>query len=443
MNYSPFNEKQVAYFNRSLSSWLNVLEGGKRASKNLLNIICFAECVDAHKDKLHFIGGVTRAAARVNIVDSNGFGLEHLWRGRCKRGTFEGVECINVRTKNGVKHVLFFGCKDKDSFAAFKGFSFGSAYMTEVNECHQIAFQEVFDRTLASSRRQLFFDLNSKSPKHWFYRDFLDYQDQLKRQGKNEGYNYEHMTIWDNMSLSNTQLREALATYDKDSLWYKADILGLRTAATGRIYTHWGIKNIRTLEQMKNSRLFEKFSIGIDVGGTAATVATLVGISKGHKDVCILDGYYDRQGKDRDEMTHSRYAKEIVRCIKHWSTLWPAIRYCTIFAESADKQFRRELANQLVMAGLESITVVPSYKKEGILARIRLQHDLIYQGRLLVATHLEEWVEAYEQAVWDQKTREKGEWVRVDNGTYPVDCLDSCEYAIQPFAAALTKGGTL
>ena len=36
------------------------------------------------------------------------------------------------------------------------------------------------------------------------------------------------------------RLRELLKTYDPGSVWYKADILGLRTAASGRIYTGFG-----------------------------------------------------------------------------------------------------------------------------------------------------------------------------------------------------------
>ena len=45
--------------------------------------------------------------------------------------------------------------------------------------------------------------------------------------------------------------------------------------------------------------------------------------------------------------------------------------------------------------------------------------------------------EAYENAVWDADEKAKGEWVRVDDGSYPVDCLDSGEYGIQPYARYL------
>ena len=87
------------------------------------------------------------------------------------------------------------------------------------------------------------------------------------------------------------------------------------------------------------------------------------------------------------------------------------------------------------------MTIVPAHKKDGIVDRIRLHNILIQQNRLIVGAHLREWIEAYENAVWDDSEYEKGDWVRVDDGSYPVDCLDSTEYAIQPYKSQLLKGG--
>jgi hypothetical protein len=51
--------------------------------------------------------------------------------------------------------------------------------------------------------------------------------------------------------------------------------------------------------------------------------------------------------------------------------------------------------------------------------------------------HLVNLIEAIENATWDQEEKDKGEWVRTDDGSYPVDCLDSSEYSIQPFKKRL------
>lgn len=86
--------------------------------------------------------------------------------------------------------------------------------------------------------------------------------------------------------------------------------------------------------------------------------------------------------------------------------------------------------------------VVPAYKKDGIVDRIRLENILINQGRFFVMNHLKPWIEAFENAMWDDEEYEKGDWVRVDDGSYPVDCLDSAEYSIHPYKESLLKGGT-
>lgn len=151
----------------------------------------------------------------------------------------------------------------------------------------------------------------------------MDYQDAEKKAGRNSGYNYAHFTLFDNLSITDEQLRAILVTYDKDSLWYKADIKGMRTATTGRIYTGYMVKNvIVTREQYKDAKWIQ-FSVGIDIGGTDATTATLSGYTAHYKEVVLLDGYYHKQGKDSG-YTHDRYAKEIVDKIEEWGNTYPA-----------------------------------------------------------------------------------------------------------------------
>ena len=63
---------------------------------------------------------------------------------------------------------------------------------------------------------------------------------------------------------------------------------------------------------------------------------------------------------------------------------------------------------------------------------IALEDRLLVQGRIRIAPHLEKWHEALQMAVWDGSAWEKGEWVRLDDGSYPLDCLDSMEYGLYP-----------
>jgi hypothetical protein len=53
IEYAPFTLKQTEYIKRCTDSFLNVAEGGKRAGKNIINLIACAMCLEVHLDKLH------------------------------------------------------------------------------------------------------------------------------------------------------------------------------------------------------------------------------------------------------------------------------------------------------------------------------------------------------------------------------------------------------
>lgn len=99
-----------------------------------------------------------------------------------------------------------------------KGNTYGTAYITEVNECSEVFIQEVFDRTLSSPDRKIFHDLNPKAEGHWYYRSVLNFHEEKQKADPAYGLNYGHFTIADNMSLSDAQLRAVLATYDRKSI---------------------------------------------------------------------------------------------------------------------------------------------------------------------------------------------------------------------------------
>ena len=177
IKYAPFTVKQAEYIRRCQSCWLNVAEGGKRAGKNIINLVAWAAALDTHPDKIHLAAGTSVSAAKMNILDSNGFGLKAIFDGRCREGKYQARDCLFIQSVRGQKIVLFAGGKKADDAARIKGNSYGTVYITEVNECHETFVKECIDRTLASNRRQVFFDLNPKPPSHWFYHEFLDYQD--------------------------------------------------------------------------------------------------------------------------------------------------------------------------------------------------------------------------------------------------------------------------
>lgn len=429
IEYAPLCQKQVDYIRRSQKSWLNVAEGGKRAGKNITNLIAWAMNLDTHPDRIHLAAGVSSSAAKMNILDSDGFGLRHIFNGRCHYGQFNGRDALIIQTPTGEKDIVISGGGDSRSASLIKGMSLGTVYVTEANECHQSFIQEVMDRTLASGRRQIFFDLNPKPPRHWFYTQFLDFQDSLKAQGKNPKYNYGHFTIADNRSIPPDRLQEELGKYDKASIWYQRDILGRRVSASGRIYTSYDFRDVAVSPDEIRKMNFTELTVGIDVGGTDATVATLTGLTNGWREAVHIDGMYHKQGID-NKMSSDLYAKMVVEWLVPWTKVYPLIG--TIYVDSANKLFIGDLRHELDRRGMQRYAVRSFDKRDGILERIELSCLLLAQGRYKINSKLDKWHEAYQMAVWSEDSFEKGAWIRLDDGSYPVDCLDSAEYSLYP-----------
>ena len=439
IEYAPLTQKQVDYISKIRTSWLSVAEGGKRAGKNIVDLIGWAIVLETHPDRLHLAAGFTMSTAMMNIIDSNGFGLKWIFKGRCREGEYQKCKALYIQTKVGEKIVLISGGGKENDKARIKGFTLGTVYISEANECHTSFIKECFDRTLSSNERHVIMDLNPKPPRHRFYTEILNFHTEQQEKDPKYGLNYQHFTVADNLSITTEKLRLLLSTYDIDSQWYKQDIAGERTAASGRIYTGYRYKDIAVTAEWIREQKFVEFSVGVDIGGTDATVATLNGFTKNHGMAVAIDGYYHKQGIETG-MDHATYAKKIAQFIKKWTFVYPLLASRTVYAESADKLFRQALRKALDAEGLHGMQIVPAYKADGILDRINLMRILINQGRKKIAEHMVEWLDAYADAVWDTKEYEDKEWVRVDDGSYPVDCLDSDEYSIQPYKPLLVTG---
>lgn len=121
INYAPLTVKQSNYIRNCRDSWLNVAEGGKRAGKNIINLIAYAMCLEVHPDKLHLVAGVSLAAAKMNVIDSNGYGLAWLFEGRCREGEYKNRDALYIKTKTGEKVVIIAGGGKANDAARIKG----------------------------------------------------------------------------------------------------------------------------------------------------------------------------------------------------------------------------------------------------------------------------------------------------------------------------------
>lgn len=278
---APFSENQMRFFWNCFDHWFNVAEGGKRGGKNVLITMAYCTILEKHPSRIHLIAGVSTATARLNILDCDGFGLKNYFEGRCREGTYQNRDCLYIQTATGEKVVLVSGGGKAGDEKLIKGNTYGTAYITEVNECSEAFIQEVFDRTLSSPDRKVFHDLNPKAEGHWYYKTILDFHEAKQRENPDYGLNYGHFTIADNMSISDEQLRAVLATYDRKSIWYARDILGQRKAAEGLIYDMF-------------DRGRNVFKLGEEPIGLRSVAVRWIGVDYGTRnDTVLLEAYDD------------------------------------------------------------------------------------------------------------------------------------------------------
>lgn len=397
---APFSQRQLEYFQRALYSWFNVAEGGKRGGKNVLATLIFCSLLENHKNRVHLIAGVSGATAKLNILDCDGFGMLNYFEGRCREGKFKDRDCLYVQTKTGEKVILVSGGGKDGDEKLIKGNTYGMAYVTEANECHPKFLKEVFDRTLSSSDRKVFHDLNPKEPEHWYYTDIINYHEEMQAADPSYGYNYGHFTIADNMSLSDDKIREVLRTYQKGTVWYDRDIKGLRTVAEGLIFRYFADNDEPYLIDEKDltEAKFTKIVMGIDFGGDGSqTTFNLTGYIGGYKQLIALMETDCPLTEDVDTQKICDTFVEFWRaCILKYKRIdW-------VFGDSASPTMINSLKRAGKSAGIPPQKIQPC-RKNKIEDRPKTVDGLLTTGRLKFVKTCVKTRTALKQLRWDEK----------------------------------------
>lgn len=314
---APFSENQMRFFWDCFDHWFNVAEGGKRGGKNVLITMAYCTILEKHPSRIHLIAGVSTATARLNILDCDGFGLKNYFEGRCREGVYQNRDCLYIQTATGEKVVLISGGGKAGDEKLIKGNTYGTAYITEANECSKIFIQEVFDRTLSSPDRKIFHDLNPKAEAHWYYQDVLNFHEEKLKANPKYGLNYGHFTIADNMSISDDQLRAVLSTYDRKSVWYARDILGQRKMAEGLVYPMFSMKK-HVVKGVIPYSSRHRYYVSIDYGTVNPFAAGLWDFDPvSHKAIMIRELYYRGGSANRtDNEGYYRLLKKLIGDIK-------------------------------------------------------------------------------------------------------------------------------
>lgn len=315
----PFNfgDKHIEYIRKCQSNIYNIAEGAVRAGKTVDNVFAFAHELETTPDKIHLATGSTSANAKLNIGDANGFGLESIFRGQSHWGKYKGNDCLYIKgpkTQFKQKIVIFAGASLANSFKKIRGNSYGMWIATEINLHHDNTIKEAFNRTLASKRRKFFWDLNPDHPRAKIYVDYIDkYVERAAKGELSGGVNYQHFTIFDNVNISDESRNEFISQYEKGTIWYQRDILGIRCVATGLVYPMFSRqKHVVSGEFSYNPR--HRYYVSVDYGTVNPFAAGLYDYSPLEKKATMIKELYFRGGsKNRvDNEAYYRMLKSLI-----------------------------------------------------------------------------------------------------------------------------------
>ena len=442
-----FSDIHLDYIRKCQDNTYNILEGAVRSGKTVDHVLAFAKELCDTPDKFHLATGSTMANAKLNIGDANGFGLEHIFRGQCRWTSYKDNDALAIRgpyTNFKEKIVIFAGGGSSASYQKIRGNSYGMWIATEINLHHDNTIKEAFNRTIASHRRKIFWDLNPEHPKAPIYAQYIDkYAEKAQKGILKGGYNYAHMTLFDNINISEERREEIISQYDPDSIWYIRDILGERTIAEGLIYNKLATSiaakdgkfriEKKIAQAMARSGKIIHINVGVDFGGNGsghAFVAT--GELQGYEKLIILksrrylEGEYDPDtGKKILDIDPKALNELFIRFVEAVTKEYGFIT--KVYADSAESVLIRGFRTALVESGHGDIKVVNAMKSK-ITDRIFAATALTAMNRLLITEDCESFEQAASMAVWDPKSLELE---RLDDGTSDIDTLDAFEYSFE------------
>lgn len=403
---APFSQNQKEYFDRTFTHWLNVAEGGKRGGKNVVNTLAFCTRLERHQSRIHLIAGVSTATAKINVLDCDGFGMKNFFEGRCREGEYKKRDCLYIQTPVGEKIVLISGGGKSGDEKLIKGNTYGMAYVTEANECTADFIQEVFDRTLTSPERAVFHDLNPKGDGHWYYKTVLDFHAKKQKKNSDYGFNYGHFTIADNLSVSDDNLRKTLSTYDRKSIWYARDILGLRRSPEGLIYDMFSAeKNVySTVEAPVDMVWRSTRTIAIDYGTTNPCV--FLDIYDDQETVRIDREYRWDSREEHRQKTDKEYADDL--------ETFMGTGGCAVLVDPSAASFIAELKSR-------GIFVISA--KNDVLDGIRKTSTLMSRGQIQIHQQCEGLRNELGAYRWDDKSSQRGEEKPVKEQDHGPDAL--------------------
>ena len=393
----------------------NLKVGARRCGKTYLdNLYTIPKRILERKGKdgLNVILGVSKGTIERNVLQP----LRQIYG----NDLVTTINSQNIAILFG-EEVYCLGAEKVNQVSKIQGTSIKYCYGDEVAKWSQ----EVFIMVQASlDKPYSCFDgaLNPENQSHWLKRDFLD---QVEEKGLD--VYVQHYTIFDNPFLSKEFVDNLCKEYE-GTVYYNRLILGQWCNAEGIIYRQFAdnpnlfIKD-KAVDSEGNPINFLIVSIGIDYGANTSTTRFICnGLTPFFKQSWAL-----KERKIEGVYTPEKLYEEFVKFYYDIINEYGKVTHCYADYGALGQVLTFGLNRHLQQHNIP--LKIQDCLKGRIVDRIQLDCHLFGTGRKFILKECKDLVEAYKQALWDDKHEDE----RLDDGTTDIDSLDASEYSIYPF----------
>lgn len=415
-DFKPFSDQQrrlIHWWRPGLRSAENdfvIADGSIRSGKTIACIIGFLIwSQEMFTGESFILAGKTTGALKKNVVkpmlqilEAWGWPYEYI-----RSGSDAHIEI-------GTNTYYLYGANTEASQDAMQGLTAAGAYADEAALFPRSFIDQMISRCSVTGAK-IWMNCNPEGPHHYIREEFL-----LK--AKEKRVYHLHFTMADNLTLSPSVIQRYERAWPHGSVFYKRFILGQWVAADGLIYQQFAdhVQDYLITDAWLKEFQISYAVIGVDFGGTkSAHSFTLTGFTAGFKQVIVLDEWYCKKRINPKQLQEAFV--DFVRRAQARFKVYEA--YC-------------DSAEPTLISGLEMACVqahLPIDLKNAIKGpindRIAFYNSLIAQGRWKIMRHCTHIIEAFEQAVYDDKKPHQD--IRLDDGLMNVDSLDSTEYSTE------------
>jgi PBSX family phage terminase large subunit len=419
------NPKQIDFIKYE-DKRINLLTGSVRSGKTYVSLLKWAIFVGTMPSNNEFLmTGKTLTSLKRNclgllqeLVGNNNF-------------------TYSISQKSGKlfgRTIWLEGANDDRAESKIRGMTLAGAYVDELTQIPEDFYKMLLSR-LSVKNAKLYATTNPDTPNHWVKKDIIDNTEIEKKV-----WNF----ILDDNEILKKENEEYFENLKKEyksmgGVFYERFILGLWVLAEGLIYRQF-VDNKElflkdeAVDKNGNKINFMIISIGIDYGATKGeTEFKATGITQYFKEVWTIDEE-KLAGLHTPEEMYEKFIEFYKRVVDKYGKVTHAFGDYGALGQVLTYGMNRYLQQHSVPLKIQDCI------KGKIIDRIYMDQMLFAKGKRFILKKCKYLIEAYEQAVWDDKHEDE----RLDDGTTPIDDLDASEYSMFPFYDKLMlniKGG--